>query len=91
MPERPDDDPTVRPARPVQARTAPFRHSVDVPPARHRAMQDWCRDAERALGFEVTAMATHNVLVKLLLRNESLAREVRADPDLRPEPKGKRK
>jgi hypothetical protein len=76
----PDDDPTV-PAAPA-ARTKPFRHSVDVPPARHYELDKWVSEASQLRGAAITGMAVHNVLLKLFLTDAVLQQRVLTDPDL---------
>lgn len=80
---RADDDPTARPESVSTVRTKPFRRSVDLPPARHFGLNEWCNETGRALGFEVTGRAVMNVLVQRLLTDETFARSIRADPELR--------
>lgn len=73
-----DDDPRARPA--PTARVKPVRHTVDLAPARHRALDVWRAETAAELGVvRVTSQRVLAVLVARLLTDETLARKIRAD------------
>lgn len=61
-------------------RAKPVRKTVDLPPARYRALTDWCTETATSIGVtRVTGQAVINALVARLLTDETLARRLRAD------------
>lgn len=72
------DDPRARPA--PTARVKPVRHTVDLAPARHRALDVWRAETAAELGVvRVTSQRVLAALVARLLTDETLARKIRAD------------
>lgn len=59
--------------------TKPVRRTVDLPPARHAALTQWCADTAVQLGASrITGQQTINALIHLLLTDELMSRRVRA-------------
>jgi hypothetical protein len=79
---REDDDPTARPQAVSTVRSKPYRRSVDLPPARHFALDAWTAEASQQLGQHITGRAVMNVLVERLLTDATLAGEIMRDPEL---------
>lgn len=69
-----------RPGRPGEpARTKPVRRSVDLSPAYHARLTQWCRDTADEIGARVTGQDVIRALVARLLADQALARRIRAD------------
>ncbi len=62
------------------ARTKPVRRSVDLSPAYHIRLTQWCVEAADLIGApRVTGQDVIRALVARLLMDESLARRIRDD------------
>jgi hypothetical protein len=61
-------------------RTKPVRRSVDLSPAYHARLTQWCAEAAEIIGTSrVTGQDVIRALVARLLMDESLARRIRDD------------
>lgn len=61
-------------------RVKAVRRSVDLSPAHHRKLTEWCSDTATELGVSrVTGADAIRTLVARLLTDETLARKIRAD------------
>jgi hypothetical protein len=61
-------------------RTKPVRRSVDLSPAYHIKLTQWCAETADAIGTaRVTGQDVIRALVARLLMDEGLARKIRAD------------
>ncbi|MCA1821595.1 MAG: hypothetical protein ABR528_03855 [Pseudonocardiaceae bacterium] len=61
-------------------RTKPVRRSVDLSPAYHARLTQWCAEAAEIIGTpRVTGQDAIRALVARLLMDESLARRIRDD------------
>lgn len=61
-------------------RTKPVRRSVDLSPAYHARLTQWCREAAEEIGTtRVTGQDVIRALVARLLVDQTLARRIRAD------------
>lgn len=77
QPPRSADQPG-RSAEPV--RTKPVRRSVDLSPAYHARLTQWCRDTAEEIGAtRVTGQDVIRALVARLLADQNLSRRIRAD------------
>jgi len=60
--------------------TRPVRRSVDLTPAQHAELVDWCVETARVLGkARISGQEVFRALVARLLTDEALARKLRAD------------
>lgn len=61
-------------------RTKPVRRSVDLSPAHHDRLTQWCAEAADMIGTaRVTGQDVIRALVARLLMDEALAQRIRAD------------
>ncbi|HEY2724763.1 MAG TPA: hypothetical protein VGI84_08760 [Pseudonocardiaceae bacterium] len=61
-------------------RTKPIRRSVDLSPACHAKLNEWCAKTAEEIGAKrVTGQDVMRALVDRLLVDQSLARRIRAD------------
>lgn len=67
--------------RPVDsARTKPVRRSVDLSPADHVRLTQWCAETAEVIGTaRVTGQDVIRALIARLLMDEALAQRIRAD------------
>lgn len=64
----------------ASVRTKPVRRSVDLSPAQHVKLTQWCAEAADLIGTpRVTGQDVIRALVARLLMDEALARRIRAD------------
>ncbi|MGH3900956.1 MAG: hypothetical protein ACRDTA_22475 [Pseudonocardiaceae bacterium] len=64
----------------ASVRTKPVRRSVDLSPAHHVKLTQWCAEAADLIGApRVTGQDVIRALVARLLMDEALARRIRAD------------
>lgn len=64
----------------ASARTKPVRRSVDLSPAIHAQLTEWCAETAAQIGTtRVTGQAVLRALVARLLVDEGLSRRIRAD------------
>lgn len=62
------------------ARTKPVRRSVDLSPAHHARLTQWCAETADMIGTaRVTGQDVIRALVARLLMDEALAQRIRAD------------
>ena len=62
------------------ARTKPIRRSVDLSPAHHARLTQWCAETADMIGTaRVTGQDVIRALVARLLMDEALAERIRAD------------
>ncbi|HEV7453278.1 MAG TPA: hypothetical protein VGO16_18235 [Pseudonocardiaceae bacterium] len=62
------------------ARTKPVRRSVDLSPAHHTRLTQWCAETADMIGTaRVTGQDVIRALVARLLMDEALAQRIRAD------------
>lgn len=66
--------------RAESARTKPVRRSVDLSPAHHTRLTQWCAETADMIGTaRVTGQDVIRALVARLLMDEALAQRIRAD------------
>jgi len=62
------------------ARTKPVRRSVDLSPADHARLTQWCAETAEMIGTaRVTGQDVIRALIARLLMDEALAQRIRAD------------
>lgn len=75
-----EEKPEVKPSRAVKPRVTPVRRTVDLSPAHHAQLTEWCGETARMIGSaRVTGQDVLRTLVARLLTDETLARKIRHD------------
>jgi hypothetical protein len=75
-----EDDQAISPPTPPARAPKPVRITVDLPPGRHAALQQWCLDAAVGVGQpRVHGQQVMRALIGRLLTDERLSRQIIAD------------
>lgn len=75
-----EDNQAISPPAPPARAPKPVRITVDLPPGRHAALQQWCLDAAVGVGqLRVHGQQVMRALIRRLLTDERLSRQIIAD------------